>query len=62
MGTYRAFVRTWDSLNLTSAWAYAKFKVATNGYYLWAGDYGLSGASALPDAAPVGDGVINAIK
>ena len=62
VGTYRAFVRTRDSLSLTSAWSYAEFRVATNGYYIWAGDYGLSGIDAVPDADPAGDGVMNAVK
>jgi hypothetical protein len=62
VGVYRAFVRTRDSLSLTSAWSYAEFRVATNGYYIWAGDYGLSGADALPDANPAGDGIMNAVK
>jgi hypothetical protein len=62
VGTYRAFVRTRDSLSLTSSWSYAEFKVAMNGYYIWAGDYGLSGADILPNANPAGDGIINAVK
>jgi hypothetical protein len=62
VGAYRAFVRARDSLGLTGPWASADFRVATNGYYIWAGDLGLTGANGLPAADPDGDGLINAAE